>query len=348
MRKYLAVFAITAACFTVQAQDIHFSQFYSAPLFLNPGLTGVFNGDHRAQLNYKDQWRSVASPYKTFAASYDTRLMYSNVDQFGIGASFFSDAAGDLKMGTNQINILASYQKQLTPDMGFAFGIQGGIAQRKLSSDASLQQWGNQYDLTSNTYNPNLPTGEVNTIDNYTFGDFTVGTVWNYGYNEKYITANDQFNVQLGLAYHHLNRPKQSFYGDKSEKLYSKLVFHGMSEIGFSNTNTSLIPQFMYFNQGPAQELNLGTFLKFKLQEGSQHTMWIKEAFASLGGFYRWKDSFIIAGGVEFQGYSLGISYDLNTSSLKEATKLKGGLEFSLRYTPPPVSKFYGKTPRIR
>ncbi|MDD3878126.1 MAG: PorP/SprF family type IX secretion system membrane protein [Bacteroidales bacterium] len=346
MKKIILIIALAATQSLIKAQDIHFSQFYNAPLLLNPAMVGIFNGDHRAQINYKDQWRSVAAPYKTFAASYDTRIMYSNVDKFGIGASFFSDAAGDLKMGTNQFNIMASYQKQLTPEMGFAFGIEGSIAQKKLSSDVSLQQWGNQYDGTA--YNPNLPTGEVNTIDNFTFGDFTVGTVWNYGYNEKYITANDQFNIQLGLAYHHLNRPKQSFWADKSEKLYSKIVFHGLSSIGLSNTNTSIVPQFMYFNQGPAQELNLGTMFKFKLQEGSQHTMWIKEAFAGVGGFYRWKDSFILATALEFQGYALGISYDLNTSNLKEASKLRGGIEFSLRYIPPPVSRFYGKTPRIR
>jgi len=346
MKRIFGIIAFILASGIISAQDIHFSQFYSTPMFLNPAATGVYNGNHRGIINYKDQWRSVASPYKTFAASYDTRFMYSNVDQFGLGASFFNDVAGDLKMGTNQFNVMASYQKQLTPEMGFSFGLQGGIAQTKLSGDESLQQWGSQYDGTA--YNPNLPTGEVNAINSFTFGDFSVGALWNYGMNENYITANDQFNVQLGIAYHHLNRPRQSFYADKGEKLYSKLVFHGQSEIGLANTNTIIVPQFMYFNQGPAQELNLGSMVKFRLQEASKHTLWIKEAFASLGGFYRWKDSFILAGGVEFQGYAIGISYDINTSSLKEATNYKGGLEFSIRYIPPPTSKHHGRAPRIR
>ncbi len=346
MRKILIAFIIIAIQLSLKAQDIHFSQFFHAPLFLNPALTGIYNGNHRGIINYKDQWRTVASPYKTFAGSYDTRFMYTDDDQFGIGGAFFSDAAGDLKMGTNQINILASYQKQLTPEMGFSFGIRGGFGQTSLKGGSELQQWGNQYD--GSVYNPNLPTGEVNSIDNFSYGDFSAGALWQYGFNENYITANDQFNIQFGIALDHINRPRQSFYSDKNERIYSRLVFHGNSEIGISNTNLSIVPQFIYFKQGPASELNLGSMFKFKLQEASKHTMWIKSAFASLGGYYRAKDAFIIATRIEFLGYALGISYDINTSNLREASKGKGGLEFSLQYIPPPVSKYHGKAPRIR
>ena len=346
MRKLLIALVIIAAQGTLSAQDIHFSQFFSAPLFLNPALTGVYGGNHRGIINYKDQWRSVASPYKTFAGSYDTRFMYTSNDQFGLGASFFSDGAGDLKMGTNQFNILASYQKQLTPDMGFSFGIRGGVGQTSLKGGPELQQWGNQYDGTA--FNPTLPSGEVNTIDNFMFGDLSTGALWQYGYNENYITANDQFNVQLGVALDHINRPRQSFYADNAQRLYSKLTFHGFSEIGISNTNLAIVPQFVYLHQGTASELDLGSMFKFKLQEASKHTMWIKAAYASVGGFYRAKDAFVLAGSIEVSGYNFGISYDINTSNLKEASKGKGGLEFSFRFIPPPASKFSSKAPRIR
>jgi len=346
MKKIFIVLVIIALQGTLKAQDIHFSQFFYAPLFLNPSLTGVYGGNHRGILNYKDQWRSVASPYKTFAASYDTRFMYTKNDQFGVGASFYNDAAGDLKMGMTQFNMLASYQKQLTPEMGFSFGLRGGLGQTSLKGDVALQQWGNQYDGT--VYNPNLPSGEVNAIDNFMYGDFSAGALWQYGFNENYITANDQFNIQFGVALDHINRPRQSFYSSKAERLDARFVFHGCSEIGISNTNLAVVPQFIYLHQGPASELNLGSMFKFKLQEASKHTMWIKSAFASLGGFYRAKDAFQLVGRIEFKGYSLGVSYDINTSNLREASKGKGGLEFSLQYIPPPTSKAYGKAPRIR
>jgi len=52
-------------------QDIHFSQNDVTPLLNNPAMTGIFMGNHRVVLNYKEQWKSVASPYKTTAMQYD-------------------------------------------------------------------------------------------------------------------------------------------------------------------------------------------------------------------------------------------------------------------------------------
>ena len=36
--------------------DPHFSQYYAYPLWLNPALTGVMNGEARINANYKDQY----------------------------------------------------------------------------------------------------------------------------------------------------------------------------------------------------------------------------------------------------------------------------------------------------
>jgi len=58
-----------------KSQDIHFSQYFNTPLIINPALTGVFGGDQRAMLAHRNQWASVASPYKTYGASFDTRLL---------------------------------------------------------------------------------------------------------------------------------------------------------------------------------------------------------------------------------------------------------------------------------
>ncbi|HRF17259.1 MAG TPA: type IX secretion system membrane protein PorP/SprF, partial [Chitinophagaceae bacterium] len=44
---------------SASAQDIHFSQFFEAPLLRNPSLAGIFTGDIRVQAVYRDQWNSV-------------------------------------------------------------------------------------------------------------------------------------------------------------------------------------------------------------------------------------------------------------------------------------------------
>ena len=76
MKKIIifCVISIISGISVISGQDIHFSQFNNTPLIINPALTGVFNGNHRVFLNYKDQWRSIGAPYKTYAISYDVVL----------------------------------------------------------------------------------------------------------------------------------------------------------------------------------------------------------------------------------------------------------------------------------
>src|SRR5260221_14431713 len=51
---------------TLQAQvDPHFSQYYVYPSWLNPALTGAFDGDYRVSGIYRSQWGNVSSPFST-------------------------------------------------------------------------------------------------------------------------------------------------------------------------------------------------------------------------------------------------------------------------------------------
>jgi hypothetical protein len=43
----------------VSAQDIHFTQFYAAPMNISPALTGIFAGESRLMTNFRSQWHSV-------------------------------------------------------------------------------------------------------------------------------------------------------------------------------------------------------------------------------------------------------------------------------------------------
>jgi len=43
----------------LKAQDPRFSQFYLAPQVLNPAMTGIFDGEYRVTINYRNQWNSI-------------------------------------------------------------------------------------------------------------------------------------------------------------------------------------------------------------------------------------------------------------------------------------------------
>src|ERR1043165_1449272 len=90
MKKVLlSVGAAILAIGSLQAQDIHHTQYFASPLTLNPALTGLVRGDLRLSANYRSQWYSVSShPYPTGVVSYDMAAMkgkLNNGDALGIG-----------------------------------------------------------------------------------------------------------------------------------------------------------------------------------------------------------------------------------------------------------------------
>ena len=71
--KYTLVLVLVCGAAGLFAQDLHFSQFNQQPSLVNPALTGA-TAPLRASLVYRDQWRSVTSPYTTIGASFETRF----------------------------------------------------------------------------------------------------------------------------------------------------------------------------------------------------------------------------------------------------------------------------------
>jgi type IX secretion system PorP/SprF family membrane protein len=314
------------------AQDIHFSQFYLSPQMQNPALVGSGH-DMQALLNYKDQWRSVASPYKTIAASFDMKLNKKNKKKgfCAAGVSFFSDRAGDSKMGITQANFSFAYHVHVNDKNTLGGAMTAGFAQRSINY--SNLQWANQFDGFS--YNSGLSTGETQGSNSFTYPDIGAGILWAYRKSEKYMTGNDQRTFNFGVALFHINQPKYSYYSTPDEKLHRKLVLHGEGLIGIPNTNFSLVPGFMFYQQGTQREIYAGTMFKYMMQENSKYTGYVKGSALSLGAYYRYKDAIAITSLFEFSNYAIGISYDINTSKLATASSGRGGLEIALRFMNP-------------
>ena len=91
LKHFLVICFAVLGSFALNAQDIHFSQFYMSPLNLNPALTGVMNCNVRLVANYRNQWASVlkSNAFKTYSVSYDQRIPVGRYDYFGVGGSFW-------------------------------------------------------------------------------------------------------------------------------------------------------------------------------------------------------------------------------------------------------------------
>ncbi|MEZ4924560.1 MAG: type IX secretion system membrane protein PorP/SprF [Crocinitomicaceae bacterium] len=86
------------------AQDIHFSQFYMNPVYLNPALTGNHDCNYRFSANQRSQWRSVSRPYNTIAMSAENRDGWILPGMYH-GVNIFHDAAGDGNYRTIEFNL---------------------------------------------------------------------------------------------------------------------------------------------------------------------------------------------------------------------------------------------------
>jgi len=336
MKKFVILFILSGIVSFAFPQDIHFSQFNNSPLTLNPASVGVFNGDIRAILNYKSQWKQVSEPFKTYAFSFDAGLLKKKWQNgwIGLGVSVFNDQAGASKMSLTQGNLSVSSVLGIAEGHTLSVGIQAGMAQRKV--DYSGLQWDSQYDGMH--YDAGISPGENLATNSFSFQDYSTGLLWSFGKGEMYSTANDAVKANLGLAMFHVNKPVQDFLGTK-DKLYSKYVIHGMFFKGIKNTKTSLIPSAAVFMQGKSKEILAGLMVKYNLKEASKYTGTIKSSAVYLGGYYRFGDAIAICAQFEVDRYFVGISYDVNMSGLTTVSKGLGGLEIALRFiTPNPAA----------
>ena len=334
MNKIILILVIVFASLLSFAQDIHFSQYYESPLTLNPSLAGAFSADHRFITNYKTQWSSITNPYKTFAFSYDAGIMKKKLSTgfLGIGLNFFSDKAGEAEMGITKASISISYHAQLGTSSYLSGGIQTGYAQFSMNYDNLY--WDSQYDGTS-SFNTALPSVENTGMQSFANADFSAGLLYSYFSPEANGLSNKGFKFNFGVAMYHINTPKHSYYEILDEQLYAKYSIHGRASVGLTNSNVAIVPSFMYFRQGTAQEINLGMNLRFMLKEESDYTDFIKEAALSIGVHSRVKDAISPQILLEISNYAIGCSYDVNTSYLNKASNSRGGFEIMIRYMSP-------------
>ena len=330
--SFLTLIMIVLIASNSKAQDIHFSQFKETPMLINPGQTALVK-DVRIILNYKDQWRSFVSPYKTFAFSGEIKATKKkNKDNYvGLGLQLFSDKAGDSQMGTMLAALNVSGVIKVSDYSKLGIGIMAGAGQHTVSY-TSLQ-WESQY--VGNAYNAASPSGETQTSSSYIYPDAGAGIAWSYGKEQMYISANNGVHATVGLSAFHFGLPNYTFYKQSNEKLNTKFVAHGSVEFGIKNSNLLLAPQFLYTRQGRQQEIIVGNVFKYILQEESKYTFIKKASAISIGVDLRLGDAMITSVMYEYSYYALGISYDLNVSKLKAASYFRGGLELAIHFTTP-------------
>lgn len=311
---------------SLKAQDIHFTQYFTSPLTLNPAMTGLVADDLRFSGNYRSQWASVSpNPYVTATMSFDIATLKGKLpegDALGLGFLGLYDKSGSGGLTNTTVGLSMSYHKAFGRDrqQHLSIGMQGMLVQKNINF-AKLT-FEDQYDANSGTLM--YTTNEFFNNADLTYPDFNFGAM----YSGK---VADYATFYLGYSYYHLTQPVETFIGGtSSHKIHPRHTGY----IGGSfdmNPNTVLYASGLYQAQAGAQEVVLGAAVGFVLNPG--HDMeYQKNTTFYLGGWYRYQDAVAPYVGLEWSKMRLGISYDVNISSLTPATRSVGAYEVSLIY----------------
>lgn len=326
MKRLLSIwfFCAMALCFAsnANAQDIHFSQFFEAPLLRNPSLAGIYTGDVRVQGVYRDQWNSVTNGYRTGSLNAEYKMpLRKNDDFITAGIQVLYDKAGSIGLTTAHLLPAINYHKSLSNEktMYLSLGFMGGLIRK--SVDFSKITTDNMYG--GGGFDPSLPVGEYFTSPNFMTWDASVGMSFNTSFGR------DQWNsLFIGAAYHHLNRPKNSFYRNPDVELNAKYVFSAGVKFNIDDFSY-LTLQADQSVQGSFSETIGGALYSYKLggmvEENPLYTV-------HAGAFWRWQDALIPVIKLDRRPLSIAISYDVNISPLKTASQGRGGFEISVSW----------------
>lgn len=301
-----------------KAQGMHFSQYYNAPMLLNPANTALMSdADYRIGTNYRTQWASIPVPFNTFSAFADFQLLRNHnlTNWLGLGLAMFNDKAGDGQLSLGRYEGFVAYHIQTGNFSMFSVGGSCAFVQR--SVDFTKLTFDRQWD--GFTFDPSLANGETGYNAQTDFIDVSAGI--NYAYY-----PNENTYIKLGVGAAHINQPKESFYGQDNSIQIRPTA--NLDAIFITSETFTINPSVYYTRQGTAQELMYGLKAKAYITEDNYGN----PTNVLFGVYHRYNEAVVPVLGFEWVGLRFLASYDFTLSSLSSDTNYSGAMEFALIY----------------
>jgi type IX secretion system PorP/SprF family membrane protein len=297
---------ITLSCcvyYSISAQDPLFSQYFAAPLQINPAFAGNSMGT-AINTNYRNQWPGLDQAYVTYAASVDH---YVDELKSGFGLYVSADDAGRGILRTNRFTALYSYQVRLGKDFYTRIGVEAGAINTAL--DWNKLVFLDQIDPEFGLISPGgimIPSAErVPESLNRTVFDASVGIL---AYSS---------NFYGGISIKHINSPGMGFYRNPNNPLPAvlpvRLVIHGGTEFVIQRApgrngkpEQYFSPSILFARQGRFSQLMLGSMYTHQQVFGG---LWMRHTFTN-------GDALVFHLGGRYEQFRLGYSYDFTISRL--------------------------------
>ncbi|RAI92005.1 PorP/SprF family type IX secretion system membrane protein [Algoriphagus yeomjeoni] len=306
------------------AQDPQYSQYYAAPLYLNPAFAGSeLTG--RIGFNYRNQWPSIDAQFTTFSAYYDT---YLNDYNSGIGIMVMQDTEGASKLRSTTISAIYSYELKLGEKTFFRPGFQASYIRREIGFYENL--------IFANQINPNDPFGPIFPgSDIAGLGDPV--NMLSLSFGGLFFTE----DFWVGGSAHHVNQPNQSFI-DGDSPLPVKFSAHAGYRINLGEGSMRgdfthirkqryLTPTINYKKQGPFEQLDVGAYFYV---EPIVFGLWYRGLPYKKVEEQSNRDAIVMMVGLNLlSGLNVGYSFDYTVSQL--GIQSGGAHELSLSWTLP-------------
>lgn len=300
--KYLCVSLLIIATTAVgYAQDVLMSQYFNAPLHLNPAMAGISYGP-RATLNYRNQWSAMGDGfnggYATYMAGFD---MHIQPMRGGIGVLFTGDQVANNLLSSYRATVMYSQQIKFNRRMALKIGLSGSYIFTRLKWNDLL--WSDMINPYTGFYNnvdvPN-PTNEPTPSKLQSHrGDMGAGLLF---FTEK---------LYVGVAVNNLLMRKENFTSANEGRVPIRITAHFGANIPVPHRNQNryniwLSPNVLFENQGQAFHVE-GSFLTG-----------ISFVYFGLGYRSAIRNSDAVIGflGVKKGKFRVGYSYDYTISKL--------------------------------
>ena len=308
--KAILLLSMLSIFIVSSAQDMQFTQFNAAPLYLNPGFTGS-TIEHRIASSYRNQWSGIPGGYTNYVLSYDYNMAEYNS---GVGFLLAREQAGTGNLGNTEVALLYSYHFRLNKNIliqpGIKFNyITRGVDFQKLIFNDQLANGGG------------ISSDDID-LEKISYMDVSTGVLL---YSEFY---------WFGMAFNHMNQPNQSLTNEESP-LYFKFSAHGGYKYKIEGSDSRSTTKylnfaFQYKAQQKFDQLDLGMYYS---HDPLVFGIWYRgipliKSYEEVVN----NDAIALLIGYTMKDYNLSIGYSYDVTISRLATNSSGSHEISLVY----------------
>lgn len=324
MRYFLAIVMFFCGL-GLFAQDGQFSQYFTTTTLVNPSYAGI-RPEKELSTNFKKSGSKERENFFELSQAtltFPIKEVTSSVHQVGgVATTFFRERRGFQGVFTSTKFLLSgAYSLRLSQFVNnfLVFGLQGGVVQNKISDDALT--WGSQFNKYFG-YDNTLPS-ETLDFSSVLYPTFNIGALYTI-YDHESIYLRDK-SLIVGLSADNVNRPK-------TNEIRKNILYRAFGSIKMElGPRLYIHPSTLILLEGGKYQINLGTYFSTAVNSIRSRNSVVLQA----GAWYRQGDSFIVLGGMQFDNFKTGVSFDLNSNSFTDNVVFRNttpSYEISLTY----------------